>query len=954
VTRPIAIALTALTGFTGLVYEVTWQKYLATLLGSHAEATAGVLAIFLGGLSAGYAGFGRVTRRRVARFRETGQPTRLLVYYASLEAAIGLIALLFPFLFGVVSNLTLTLPVSPPALSLLVDLLMCVILVGPPAFLMGGTIPILTLALAEDRNHATRVHAWIYGVNTAGAAAGALGAAFVLIPGLGLDRTLYAMGALNLFAGCVFAWLGIRNGRVEPLSATSDEPEEAPSRRFLGYAAVALLAGFAMMALQTILNRIAGLAFGSSHFTFAVVVAIFVSCIAAGSLAVSALRTIPRWLIVASQWGLVLVLFWLYSGIEDAPYWAFVLRGVFSQHTAAFYPFQLASATALFALFALPIGLSGALLPLLFHQLRGEMGELGSVAGRLYSWNTVGSLLGALIGGYVLLFWLDLDQIYRVSIAALSVGAAILTVLVFRVSAVLTSVLVVLPIMAALWISDGWSPERLSAGLFRKRVPPEMSLQGPDAFFEQRASPKKIIFYEDDPTATIAVRAGEPIDGRANLDIVTNGKSDGNLVLDYPTMAMSALVPALLAEDPVECFVIGLGTGVSAGELAALESVQRVEVAEISRAVIEAAPLFDVGNLDASKNSKIHVERGDAYRTLLRSARQRFDVIVSEPSNPWVTGVEMLYSVEFLEAARARLSPGGVYAQWFHLYEVDIDTVELVMRTYTSVFPHVAVWYTLESDLLLLGFNRGDHALDVNAVAERFEQPDFVAGFARAGIEGLPALLAHEVFPLGVLNEASLAGPVHTLHRPILSDMAARAFFVGRRADDLSRYLNRSAARVGRENSLLGRLTRPLAAAEYLAALQAASYETCKQARRLGCATLLARWRQVGGQADVEELLRKLRSKASSAEALKESNLRMIEVLLEGRPRRTGKGKSLARAKALSDAFLRHYHHAEPFDRRALTIAWDRCREDGCDEAREHLEDRIGSLPAAANRRQKP
>ena len=137
-------------------------------------------------------------------------------------------------------------------------------------------------------------------------------------------------------------------------------------------------------------------------------------------------------------------------------------------------------------------------------------------------------------------------------------------------------------------------------------------------------------------------------------------------------------------------------------------------MAEISHGVIEAAPLFDHGNLAASKNPKVSIRRGDAYRALLQS-REVYDVIISEPSNPWVVGVEMLYSREFLEAARERLAPGGVYAQWFHSYESDDEVVALVLRTYASVFPNISVWYTYGADMLLLGFNRVDRALDVEA-----------------------------------------------------------------------------------------------------------------------------------------------------------------------------------------------------------------------------------------------
>jgi spermidine synthase len=315
------------------------------------------------------------------------------------------------------------------------------------------------------------------------------------------------------------------------------------------------------------------------------------------------------------------------------------------------------------------------------------------VAGRLYSWNTVGSLLGALLGGYILLFWLDLHHVYRVALSALVVGAAILTVLVFRIPRLFTAFLVVLPALVGMWGMPAWDSERLNAGLFRRREPGPLTFRGADAFFEESRS--QVLFYMDDPTSTVSVRESPPKGDaeRPSRGIFTNGKPDGNLIGDYPTMALTALIPALLADSPERAFVIGYGTGVTTGELAALELARVVHVAEISQGVIEAAPLFEEGNLNASKNPKVTIQRGDAYRTLLRSEGQ-YDLILSEPSNPWVTGVEMLYSVEFLDAARRRLAPGGVYAQWFHLYELDVETVELVLRTYVSVFPHVSVWYT--------------------------------------------------------------------------------------------------------------------------------------------------------------------------------------------------------------------------------------------------------------------
>jgi predicted membrane-bound spermidine synthase len=719
--RLTALLLTVLAGFAGLVYEVAWQKYLAVLLGSHGEATAAVLAIFLGGLSAGYALFGRATRWLLERARHRERPPRLLSFYALAEAGIGLYGLLFPILFSAAQYCSLLAPSGHDALGFAFDVALSALLIGPPAVLMGGTIPILTLALAGDLRRATRVHAWVYGLNTVGAFAGALAGGFFLVPQLGLDGVVRVMGCLNLAAALAFAGLERGAARVAPDLAEPAAGEPVP--RFAAWAGVALLAGFAMMALQTTLNRIGALALGSSQFTFAMVVAVFVLCLALGSLVVSALPRIPRSLIVGSQWSLVGLLFPLYLATPDVTYWTHVIRVRLGARDAVFSEYQLVIFLATLAVLALPIGLSGALLPLLFHQLRRKVRDLGAVAGRLYAWNTVGSLLGALLGGYLLLMWLDLHHVYRIAMACLAVSAGMLTLLVLDRTPRTIFALVLLPTLAAIALLPAWSASQLTAGTFRDRRQIPASLLGSEIFFERRLT-LDVLFHDDDPTSTVSV--GSPWSQPENVALYVNGKPEGSLVGDYPTMALSALIPAELAERHERCFVIGLGTGVTAGELAALEETREVTVAEISRGVIASNPLFEAGNHGAWKHPKVKILRGDAFRTLLRSSG-RYDVIVSEPSNPWVTGVEMLFSREFLEAARARLAPGGVYGQWFHAYESDEEIVSLILRTYASVFPHVSIWFTNATDMLLLGFDRPERALDVRSLEARFRRPDFAA-----------------------------------------------------------------------------------------------------------------------------------------------------------------------------------------------------------------------------------
>jgi spermidine synthase len=921
VMRILALVLTVLTGFSGLVYEVTWQKGLAILLGSNSEATAAVLAIFLGGLSLGYTVFGRVSTRVTGRRGLGGAARRLLLVYGGVEAGIGAWALAWPSLFHLARSLSIAFPLQAPAATFAFDVFLTALLIGPPAVMMGGTIPLLTQALARDLGDATRFHAFVYGFNTLGAFAGALAGGFFLVPWLGIPGALTAMGVVNLAVGGGFAALS-RAARDAP--ASSERPAPARLASFPLFAAVALLLGFATMAVQTVLIRVGGLALGASQFTFAMVVATFVLCIAIGSLAVSVSRRIPPWVVAACPLALGLLLALLYPAIQYAPYAAHVVRSLFSSIEQAFYPYYFSVSLGILVVFALPLGLSGAALPLIFHALRNEMGELGGLAGRIYGWNTVGSLLGALLGGYVLLHWLDLHHVYRIAVAATLVAAGLLLVRIAGVPRLASAALVVAAI-AGVALLPPWDPRQLSAGFFREREASAATWLGPSALIAARG-PYELPFYDDDPTTTVAV-VKYRIGRETTLAITTNGKNDGSLASDYPTMALAGLVPCLMADRCQKAFVIGLGTGVTAGELAALDGMERVLVAEISPGVIDAAPLFDVGNLGASRNPKVQVVRSDAYRALLHDD-ERWDVIASEPSNPWVVGVEMLFSQEFLEAARDRLAPGGVYAQWMHAYEMDDATLELVLRTYASVFDRVAVWYARSWDLLLLGFKDGSSAPNLERIAERFGHRDFEEGLRRSGIGTLEELLAHELVPVGHVTRASLPGPVHTLLHPRLSHQAAIAFFSGGNAalpylppepgaDAPPALLAQLWEQRGPESEeTRGRVARHVCAS-----------------RPVECAVFLARWQHdEPDSALLHELVEAERARPPNRDHLDPRNLEILASLFGDGPGRLGADG----AQRVTDLFLRYYLPAEPFRLEALRSAWQGCADPDC--ARRWLE----------------
>ena len=437
------------------------------------------------------------------------------------------------------------------------------------------------------------------------------------------------------------------------------------------------------------------------------------------------------------------------------------------------------------------------------------------------------------------------------------------------------------------------------------------------------------------------MRDGKSDDDKPGLSLSTNGKPDGHLIGDYPTMALAALIPALLADEPKRSFVIGYGTGVTAGELAALDSMQEVHVAEISQAVLEAAPLFEVGNQAPLANPKVFLHRSDAYRSLLR-AEGLYDVIVSEPSNPWVSGVEMLFSQEFLAAAKNKLTPGGVYAQWFHLYEIDNAAVQLILRTYLSVFDHVSIWFTMPSDLVIMGVQDPDRALDTRAIRARFNQPDFKAGFERVNITNLAALFAHEVVPLGVLQQGQFDGPIQTLRHPRLSHLAAKAFFKNSRGH-LPPLFQPKNSDVARKNSLLRSLAQEGRIPQKI--LGIAASENCLLDRGTQCATLMARW--MHDYPDSESFHRAL------ALFLKNPSLtpHLKPEILERLSRHFDKKKidfttkrPLPLAQKETSLYLKHFSLVIPFERERLEGVWRACDTPPCEKARREKELLLGPL----------
>ena len=360
---------------------------------------------------------------------------------------------------------------------------------------------------------------------------------------------------------------------------------------------------------------------------------------------------------------------------------------------------QVAGWTVITLIVVFPAALiSGIQFPVLVSLLGRGQRELGAQLGRAYAWNTVGAILGSLAGGFGLLPLASAIGAWK--LAAILLAVLALAVLLWdyrrqRRPAALLLPLAVTGAAALCLLAMGptavWRHSGIGAG--RATAPSAWTYNNLREW--QHNKRRAIDWQTDGAEASVAISRG------SGFAFLVNGKSDGNCLHDSATQIMFPMIGAMLHPDPRSSLVIGLGTGESAGWLAALPQMERVDVVEIEPAIAYVAAACSPLNHNVLEHPKVHIAYNDA-RELIHTSRRRYDLIASEPSNPYRAGVASLYTLEFYEAAKQRLNPGGLFVQWLQGYEIDVATVRIVLATLSRVFPHVEIWEAKPDDLVLV------------------------------------------------------------------------------------------------------------------------------------------------------------------------------------------------------------------------------------------------------------
>lgn len=765
-------------GFTSLVFEVIWERALTQVFGTTSLALSTLLTAFMAGLALGSHLGGRFADRI----------KRPLVVYGLLEGAIGVYALLIPPMLGVLPALYGVLFdhfiddfVVFSALRFIAVFAILVI----PTTMMGATLPLISQWTARHNARFQGTAGVLYAVNTLGACSGALLAGFVLLPALGLSltNTIFAVSNFVLCATVLAfaAWLP----RAEADSEDAEDPDEfddwesvattpLSSASRMAIIAGFGLAGFVSMSYQVLWTRAYVIVLGSSTYSFTVILTTFLFAIAAGSALMSTLvhrLSRPAYWLALTQTGFALAATVTFFVMDDLPVWLFgrLREDIGTASEIYLYQFGLVAVVVF-----VPIFLQGMAFPLVIRALAASRERIGKEVGRAYSLNTVGAITGSFIAGFALLPALGLRASLTVTVAInllLGFGFTVIALKQRNLEKPAIAALIGLTALAttALLAAPTIDEVKLTRGLFRTYWARQLF----DHEKLQRDNPE-LLFYADGLTATTSVEK------RGNLrTLKSNGKPEASDGADMSTQILVALTPFLIRtmnDVPIgneSCAMVGYGSGVTAG--AALQwPLERLDVVEIEGTMIEASRFFDHVNHKPLEDPRTRVIESDG-RNFLEYTQDTYDVIVSEPSNPWIAGVASLFTVEHFDRARRKLNDRGTFAQWVQLYEIRPENVQVVVATFLESFEHVVAFSSMPkgTDLMLIGSREPMH-FPASGFEKAWEDETIRAELERAGIERPMDLYGLMFMNRQELEDFARGAPLNTDDNGLLEFRAPR------------------------------------------------------------------------------------------------------------------------------------------------------------------------------------
>ncbi len=693
------LAIFVLSGFAGLIYQSIWSHYLGLFLGHAAYAQALVLAIFMGGMAAG-----------AAWIAHAGQRWRNLIRgYALIEAVIGVLGLLFHTIFTGVAAFSYDTLIPALGSPLAVDIArwtVAALLILPQTILLGMTFPLMSGGLIRRFPGSDgSLLGGLYFTNSIGAAIGALAAVFILLPWVGLPGAMVAAGILNFVVAALAWWLAREPEPVRPTPvAARAEPEQRllrnPLLRLVLFGTA--LSGAASFVYEIVWIRMLSMAVGSTMHAFELMLASFIAGIALGGLWVrkrADSTDAPLRLVGWMQVGMGVAALASLAVYANAFSWVGWLIGALAKTDGGYALFNLGTASIAIAIMLPAAFFAGTTLPLFtITLLRANQGE--RAIGRVYAWNTVGAIIGVFAAIHLLIPGLGLKlTLCAAALLDIAIGLILLrrevnsprTMKAFGVGVATAAIAMIVAVRIP------FDPMLLSSGVFRHGK----------ASLDQDS---RVIFMRDGKTASVSVVTSS--DGSAL--IATNGKPDAAIMLrdgskptlDEPTMTLAAALPLAMHKNPENIGVIGFGSGLTTHTLLGDQRPKRVDTVEIEAAMVTGAHAFGSHVERAYKDARSNIVIDDA-KSYFAGRGEKYDIIISEPSNPWISGVGALFSKEFYNYIPRYLNSDGLFVQWVQLYEIDESLVGSILNSLTPAFNDYEAWLLNYSDLLIIASPKG-------------------------------------------------------------------------------------------------------------------------------------------------------------------------------------------------------------------------------------------------------
>ncbi len=785
--RLAAVALLFLvSGCAGLIYEVLWTRSLTLVFGKTVHAASAVLAAYMAGLALGSATGGRLIDRLSGRLR--GGP---LIAYAALEVGIGLWALLLPLVLRAVTAVYTSIAApyeTPPASVGLLRFVLATAALMPATSMMGATLPVLSRWAVRRESEIGRRLGLLYALNTLGGVAGCLAAGFILLESVGVWGSTLAAAAGNFLvaglglalarrgeasAGAARGAAGSTEAAHRPtVGAVRRDGDLAPRAGLILVTAAVFLGGFAALALEIVWTRVLLLIFGTTSYSFSAMLAVFLSGIGLGSLAMTfvADRLRRPWLTLGLLQGGIGVVVLASLHLVD------LLPGVYLRLLSwrgLTWSGETQTKFAIAVILLLPATLlSGAIWPVAVRLARPRGESLGAEVGRLYAANTAGSIAGSIAGGFALLPALGMQaSLSAVALVMAALGA--LTVLVEPASLIRRAA-------AAAGVAAAASVLALTASPWDRKLLTSGAYFNPHSFLDhegrlrlrERLKDTRLLFYAEGVATTPSVAILDDV----NKAFFNDGKIEGGTALDGMRLQrLLGHLPLLLhAGEPAAALNIGLGSGITVGAMG-VHSLSRLDCAEIEPAVVPAARLFDP--------ETFHVLDRPGFRMIFNDGRnhlmlndERYDAISSAPFAPLVGGAAALYTVEHFRLVRERLAPGGVAAQFVPLYQLAPEDFRSILKSFAAVFPEASLWFTGQEAVLVAGTS--PLRIDFGRLAARVRQPEVAASLAEIGMDDPVRLLATFCFRVADVARDLEEIPLLTDDRPRLEFTAPRQHLV--------------------------------------------------------------------------------------------------------------------------------------------------------------------------------